>query len=100
MRKRTQMSLLVMTGLLSTGLGGCGTPKTQTAPETGNSESQSVSSSSIVKESHSVVDSSEAVSYTHLDVYKRQAPVFPVSKIASIHNGFFKRQLLDPIRIP
>ena len=42
MRKRTQMSLLVMTGLLSTGLGGCGTPKTQTAPETGNSESQSV----------------------------------------------------------
>lgn len=52
MRKRTQMSLLVMTGLLSTGLGGCGTPKTQTAPETGNSESQSVSSSSLVKESH------------------------------------------------
>ena len=61
MRKRTQMSLLVMTGLLSTGLGGCGTPKTQTAPETGNSESQSVSSSSIVKESHSVVDSSEDI---------------------------------------
>ena len=34
------------------------------------------------------------------DIYNWQAPVFPVSKIASIHNGFFKRQLLDPIRIP
>lgn len=72
MRKRTQMSLLVMTGLLSTGLGGCGTPKTQTAPETGNSESQSVSSSSIVKESHSVVDSSEDIitedNYTEEDI--------------------------------
>lgn len=72
MRKRTQMSLLVMTGLLSTGLGGCGTPKTQTAPETDNSESQSVSSSSIVEESHSVEDSSENIitedNYTEEDI--------------------------------
>ena len=71
MRKRTQMSLLVMTGLLSTGLGGCGTPKTQTAPETGNSESQSVSSSSIVNLSFCFFNLSFYLQKLHILVCKK-----------------------------